>query len=68
MLSMFLIGAAVLLVVAAKYLYHPAERCPDCGLKREDNTPICECGWVFEFPEDDSPLEYGEPDEDASHL
>jgi len=59
-----LILALVLLaVIAAKLLTRPGERCPECGAKREGDAPICACGWVYEYPDDGSPMEYGDPDD-----
>ena len=59
-----IIFAAILIfVVLAKYLNNPAERCPECGTVRESDHPICTCGYVFEFPDDDEPLEYGDPED-----
>ena len=63
MLYTTLILAAVLIAVVGKYLLKPAERCPDCREIRLDEHPICQCGWVFEYPDDDEPIEYGDPDE-----
>ncbi|MCZ6632298.1 MAG: hypothetical protein O7G87_02770 [bacterium] len=63
MLPTLLITGALLLVLLYKVFAPTVERCPDCSQKREDDTPICDCGWVFEYPEDDTPLEYGDPDE-----
>lgn len=65
MLYTVLIAAVLLVVCALKYLFKPAETCPECGRKREGDGPICPCGWVFEYPEDSEPLEYGDPDEPA---
>ena len=58
-----LFAGLLLVVVALKYSRRPAERCPDCGRRREADHPICDCGWVFEYPEGDDPLEYGDPDD-----
>ncbi len=61
-----LLLALLLLAVALwRWLSRGVERCPDCGLKRDDGYPICDCGHVFEYPEDDSPLEYGDPEDAA---
>ena len=57
-----LFAGTLLVVLTLKYLVKPAARCPECGQKRESDTPICPCGWIFEYPEDDAPLEYGDPD------
>ena len=59
-----LLTGVLLTVLLFKYLAKPGERCPGCGQKREDDHPICPCGWAFEFPDDDAPLEYGDPDDD----
>lgn len=53
----------LIIVILAKYLYKPVERCPECNTPRESDHPICPCGYVFEFPEDDDPLEYGDPED-----
>ena len=63
MLYTVLISGALIAVFIVKVLLKSTERCPDCGEKREDDHPICECGWVFEYPDDDEPMEYGDPDE-----
>ena len=63
MLYTTLILAVLLFVIIAKYLVKPSERCPECSEIRVDENPICSCGWVFEYPEDDEPIEYGDPDE-----
>ena len=63
MVYTLLIAGTLLIAVLFRYLSRPAEACPECGLKREDDTPICSCGWVFEYPEDDDPLEYGDPED-----
>ena len=63
MLSTLLIAFAVIAAVAYKWLIPQPERCPDCNLVREDEGPICSCGWIFETVDDD-PLEYGAPDDD----
>ena len=63
MLPTLLIAGALLLAIFLKVFAKSVERCPECGQKREDQTPICPCGWVFEYPEDDEPLEYGDPHE-----
>ncbi len=63
--SMFhtIVFATVLIVVVLiKYLHKPVERCPECNTPREADHPICPCGYVFEFP-DDNPLEYGDPED-----
>ena len=59
-----LFTALIAIVLVFRFLLPRAERCPDCGLKREDDHPICACGWVYEFPDDGDPLEYGDPDEE----
>lgn len=63
MLTTSLIGAAVVIVIIARLMRRRSvERCPDCDRPRESDHPICECGWVFEYPDDGAPLEYGDPD------
>lgn len=62
MLTYYLIGAALLIVLAARFLRGTKPRCPECGLPRENDHPICECGWVFEYPDDELPIEYGDPE------
>ena len=63
MLFYYLLAAVLLVVLVVRLVRKPVERCPDCGEIREDDTPICSCGWVFEYPDDDGPpLEYGDPD------
>ena len=64
-LTTLLIGLALVAVLAVRFLGQKVERCPDCHQKRVDDTPICECGWVFEYPEDNEPLEYGSSPEEA---
>ena len=54
-----------LAVVAWRWLASNVERCPDCGLRRDGDYPICECGYVYEYPEDSEPLEYGDPDDEC---
>ncbi len=61
-LTLFFAGLLIV-VVAVKYLRRPVEKCPDCGLPRDGDHPICDCGWVFEYPDDGSPMEYGDPDD-----
>ncbi|MDA0709104.1 MAG: hypothetical protein O3B73_02715 [bacterium] len=64
MFSTLFLAGILILVVALKYLVKPAQRCPECHTARQQDFPICECGYVFEFPdEDDDPLEYGDPDD-----
>ena len=63
MLYTALILVAVFVALVGKYLYKPSEKCPECGEIRVDDRPICQCGWVFEYPDDDQPIEYGDPDE-----
>ena len=63
MLYTLLIAGVLLVVIVMKYMLKPAERCPECGQKRGDDAPICTCGYVFEFPEDSTPLEYGAPED-----
>jgi hypothetical protein len=58
-LTSLLIGLAIVIVLVVRLWGPTTERCPDCHLKRVDDDPICECGWVFEYPEDNQPLEYG---------
>lgn len=62
MTTTLLIALALLAAVAARYLIPTRERCPDCNTVREDDTPICACGWIYETPDDDA-LEYGEDDD-----
>ena len=57
-----LFAAVLILVVLIKCLRKPVERCPECHTPRESDHPICPCGYVFEFPDDGDPLEYGDPD------
>ncbi|MDP6776031.1 MAG: hypothetical protein QGI83_04630 [Candidatus Latescibacteria bacterium] len=64
MIPTLLFAGLLIVIVAVKYLHKPAERCPDCGRAREGDHPICDCGWVYEYPDDGEPLEYGDPDED----
>ena len=63
MLYTFLIAAALLAAIVTRYAVTRTQRCPECGRKREEDAPICSCGWIFEYPEDCEPLEYGEPDD-----
>lgn len=65
MLYSLLIAAAVLIVILFRTILKPGERCPECGQKREGDAPICACGWVFEYPDSDDPLEYGPQDDDG---
>lgn len=60
-----LIAILLLVVVVWRLLARRVERCPDCGRRREGDHPICECGYVFEYPDDGEPLEYGDPDDDV---
>lgn len=63
MLWPLLFACLLLLVVALKYLWPRAERCPQCAAPREAGQPLCSsCGWIYEVPgeEDD---DYGDPDE-----
>ena len=66
MLYTLLIVGALLIVLVSRVLFRSVETCPECGQKREGDGPICPCGWVFEYPEDDAPLEYGDPDDDVT--
>lgn len=62
-----LIFATVLIIVVLlKYFHKPVERCPECHTPRESDHPICTCGYVFEFPDDDEPLEYDDGPETPS--
>ena len=63
MLYTLLIAGALLIVIVFRYLFKPAERCPECGRKREADGPLCPCGWAFEYPQGDDPLEYGDPED-----
>jgi hypothetical protein len=58
-LTLMLAGAA-LLAVLARWLGRPGERCPECGLRRAEDAPLCSCGWIFEPPEGEDDLEYGD--------
>ena len=62
MLYTLLFAGVLIFVVAAKYLYKPVERCPECNTPRDGDHPICDCGYVFEFPDDADPLEYADED------
>lgn len=62
-LTTLLIGLALIVVLVARFARPGIERCPDCNRKREDDEPICPCGWVFEYPDDGEPLEYGTSEE-----
>lgn len=64
MTTTLLIALALIAALAARYVLPQKARCPECGAVREDDAPICGCGWIFDIPDDDSPLEYGEPDDD----
>ena len=57
-----LFAAVLIAVVLIKCLRKPVERCPECHTPRESDHPICPCGYVFEFPDDGDPFEYGDPD------
>lgn len=61
-LTNVLIGLVLLLALGFRYLKPAVERCPDCHALREEDNPICSCGWVFEYPDSNEPLEYGEDD------
>jgi len=64
MFTSLLFAGILILVVALKYLHTPTPRCPECHTPRNGDNPICECGYVYEFPdEDDDPIEYGDPDD-----
>lgn len=64
MFTSLLFAALILIVVLVKYLHKPAQRCPECNAVRESDHPICACGYVFEFPnDDDEPFEYAESDD-----
>ena len=58
-LTTLLIALALVAVLVYRCAGPRAERCPECQRKREDDHPICPCGWVYEYPETDQPLEYG---------
>lgn len=62
MLTSLLFAGVLITVVILKYVYKPTERCPDCHTPRDGTHPICACGYVFEFPDDDDPLEYSDSD------
>ena len=64
MTTTLLIAIALLAALVGKYLLPSRERCPECQAIRKDDSPICSCGWIFDPPEDDQPLEYGDSDED----
>ena len=59
-----MLAGVVLLAVIWKWLGRAAQRCPECSAKREGNSPICTCGWVFETPEGDDDLDYAGGEED----
>lgn len=63
MLISLLFAGVIIIVVIVKYLYKPAERCPECQTIRAHDHPICPCGYVFEFPDDDDVLEYSASDD-----
>jgi len=64
MTTSLLFAAVLIIVVALKYLRKPVQRCPECHTPRDGDHPICECGFVFEFPdEDDEPFDYGSPED-----
>ena len=63
MVATLLIAGAILLVIILRLLARGKETCPDCGRERDPDSPICACGWVFEYPDDGAPLEYGDPDD-----
>jgi hypothetical protein len=64
LISLILVGA-IALALLARWLRRPGERCPECGVRRDGDAPICACGWVFETPETEEDLEYvGEEDEE----
>lgn len=65
MLIPLLFAGVIVLAVLARWLGRPGERCPECGVRREGDAPICACGWVFETPETEDGLEYvGEEEEE----
>ncbi len=55
--SLLLVGV-IALALLARWLGRPGERCPECGVRRDGDAPICACGWVFETPETEDDLEY----------
>ena len=61
-----ILAAVLVVVVAVKVLRKPTEACPECGTVREAGSPICSCGWVFAYPEDGQPLEYGSCEDAAA--
>ena len=60
-----LIAIVLLIAVGVRYLTPSRERCPECNALREDDTPLCECGWIFEF-DDEKPLQYGEVEDEET--
>ena len=63
MLFTLIFAGIIILAVLWKWLGRPAQLCPGCGKKREDDAMICGCGWIFETPETAEELEYAEEDE-----
>ncbi len=61
-------AGVILLALFARWLGRPGERCPECGVRREGDAPICACGWVFETPETADDLDYGEEGEDEEGM
>lgn len=56
-------GFAVLLLVAVAvfYLVPRRERCPECGLARQAEAPLCPgCGWVYGGGDRESDDDYGD--------
>jgi hypothetical protein len=64
MLFPLLLAGVILLALLARWLGRPGQRCPECGLRRDNDTPICPCGWVFETPETEDDLDYAGDEED----
>lgn len=62
-----LFPAIILAAVLVRWLGRPGERCPECGVRREGDAPICACGWVFETPETEDDLDYGEEEDREDH-
>lgn len=55
-----LFGLFVLVTVVLWFLRPWGQRCPQCGVAREPDTPLCRaCGWIYEVPGDDDD-DYGD--------
>ena len=59
----------LLAVVVLRYVRPRADRCPQCGMRRLRDAPLCsQCGWIYSMPDEDDEdgEEWGFPEDDPA--